>query len=213
MQLSPGRFNAFLRGIGQQFMWRRSFVCPNVNPASGAHIPNCQVCGNKPGILWNDEVQGVAGMTSKVSRRVVAQVGIWEPGDAILTIGSDSPLYAMGKFDRVRMLNSTVPFSLILIRGQNDRLPFKVVSFARAFWVTGQSPSQTLVEGGLPTVDDSGNLTWASNGPPNGQSYSLTGVKFDEHFCFQDLPSDRAEHSGAALPKRVHLRKFDLFSR
>ena len=32
-----------------------------------------------------------------------------------------------------------------------------------------------------------------------------------EYYCFQEIPIDRPEHSGAALPRRVALRRFDLF--
>jgi hypothetical protein len=59
-----------------------------------------------------------------------------------------------------------------------------------------------------------GNLSWPNGGgPPIGVTYSLTGTKFDEYFIFLNLPSDRNEHEGARLPKKVTLRKWDLFGR
>ena len=43
--------------------------------------------------------------------------------------------------------------------------------------------------------------------------YSLTGKKFDEYFIFGQYPSDRNQHSGMRLPRKLVARKWDLFGR
>jgi hypothetical protein len=211
MKLQPGAFNAFLNGIGQQFLWRRAYACPCINPNSGASKPSCPLCGGK-GRQWDTGLTGTAGVPNASPRRVFAQFGQYEPGDAMLTIGSDSPLYAMGQFDRIVSKNSAQSFSESLTGGQNDKLYWSsILQIERVFWL--DPTGTTVIPGGIPTVNADGSLTWSTGAPPAGTVYSITGEKYDEWFCYGDLPSNRNEHSGAALPRKAHLRRFDLFGR
>lgn len=210
MQLNPGAFNAFLAGIGQQVKWRRSYACPCITKNSGAAKPNCPLCSGK-GRIWDAAVDGVVGIAGQKTQLQWAQFGMWENGDAVLTVPENSPVYNAGQFDRIQMMNSTDPFSLSLTRGQNDKLRMPVEAVNRVFWL---NPAGTaIVEGGLPTVAADGTLTWAAGEPPPGVTYSINGTRYSEYFIFQNYLSDRNEHSGARLPKRVVARSFDLFGR
>lgn len=210
MELSPSRFNEFLGGIGQRFAWRQAFACPCVNPASGASKPGCPLCNGK-GQMWSAEVPGVAGMTAQNHKKGFANFGTWEPGDALLTIGSDSKLYGAGHFDRFRAINSTHRFNYVVVPGQNDKLLGTIKSVSRVFWLN--SGGTAVVEGGIPAVAADGSLTWTSGAPPAGASYSITGIKYDEYFAYMALPANRNEHQGAALPQKLPVRKWDLFGR
>ncbi|MCK7579808.1 MAG: hypothetical protein MZV65_31715 [Chromatiales bacterium] len=44
-------------------------------------------------------------------------------------------------------------------------------------------------------------------------TYTLAGRAYPEYFCYGDFPQDRAHHHGEPLPRKVVLRKFDLFGR
>lgn len=209
MQLNPSDFNTFLNGIGQHFSWRKSFACPCVSPATQSPDPSCPHCFGK-GFLWTAAVTGVAGVPSQKVQREFAKLGQWESGDMMLTIGSDSPLYAMGERDRVLQLNGDDPFAINLRKGYNDKLPWPLKSIERVFWLN----AGVIVEGSGPTQQANGTLLFGSTGaPPDGVAYSVTGKKYSEFFVFQDIPTDRGHHFGAALPKRVQLRRFDLFGR
>jgi hypothetical protein len=161
--------------------------------------------------------------------------GRWEQGDVCLTLPSDSALYAMGEFDRVLMLNSSSPFSQT-VANNTVRLNFTGV-VERVFWIENGA----VVEGAIPTINDVGLLTWptdlnahaiavdgigygpnqmAMDGiiptalqPPNGRQFSISGRKIPEYFCFTELSQDRAHHHGAALPRKIVLRRFDLYGR
>jgi hypothetical protein len=209
MRLNPLAFNTFLAAIGQRMSWRKAYVCPCVNQSSGSPKPNCPTCKGK-GRTWITAVEGMAGISGTKVQREWAQFGQWESGDTVLTLPSDSALYAMGQFDRVTLLDGSEPFSLSLVRGNNDVLRQKNESIERVFWL---SLAGVPVEGGIPTVGAEGALTWATGAPPAGTQYSITGRCRPEYFCFADLPSARAHHSGAALPRKVVLRKFDLLGR
>lgn len=209
MRLNPAAFNAHLAHIGQRYLWRKSYACPCISPHSGAAKTSCLQCGGR-GRLWDAAISGVAGMAGGKLQRQWAQFGAYENGDVVVTIGSDTPLYGMAQFDRMVALDATDGFSLVLTRGQGDRLPGPITKVSRVFWLDG---SQAIVEGGIPTVSSTGALTWASGEPPAGTQFTICGERRVEYFCFGEFPGDRNEHSGAPLPRRVVLRKFDLYSR
>lgn len=213
MRLSPSAFNRFLVGIGQQIAWRRSYACACVNPTSGAPDPKHQLCEGK-GRVWDAPINTVCGVTNQNVNPKMAAFGNWEEGDMVMTVPSDSPMWAnSGRFDRIVLKNSTDVFSMPLTRGGvNERLLFPVESVSRCFWL--HPTTRQIVEGALPVISKDGVPSWPKGPePPPGTSYSITGQRFDEYFIIDQLPSDRNEHSGAPLPKRLQLRKFDLFRR
>lgn len=228
MRLSPGAFNRFMTHIGQQFSWRKAYDCPCVNPHSGAALPTCKNC-NGTGRTWVAAVSAVAGAAGAKIQREWAQFGQWESGDIVLTIPESSPMYDMGEFDRVTMLNGDTQFSMNLVRGQDDKIGFPVVSVSRVFWYDENEDS---VEAGIPSISGDGSLSWTpvdmivnelampiggeiepSGEPPAGKTYSISGNKRPEYYCFGPFPSNRMMHQGARLPRLVVLRRFDLLGR
>lgn len=211
MRLNPAAFNAHLANMGQQVTWRKSHQCPCISPTSGASRPGCPVCGGR-GRFWDAPVAGVIGVASQGTLKKWAAMGRYEAGDAVVAVPENSPAYDAGQYDRIAMLNSTDRFSMPLIRGApTERLFFQVQSIDRVFWLTnGGAP---LIDGGIPEVDAHGALSWGANAPPEGTTYTIEGSKFSEYFVFDSMPSDRNEHSGARLPRRIVLRNFDLFGR
>jgi hypothetical protein len=215
MRLNPVAFNAFLSGnIGQNMNWRKGNLCPCFNPQSGAAIPGHPLCAGK-GWIWDAPIAAKAGVNSSPKeKREWAQMGQWEAGDVVMTVPSDSTIYnKLGRFDRIELLNAQDVFKLMLTRGVNDRIILPVINFTRVFWLDPTNINNTI-DGGLPAIDGSGNLTWPNNdGPPAKTQYSIAGTRFIDFFVWYDLPSSRNEHFGAALPQKAWLRRLDLFGR
>lgn len=214
MRLNPVAFNSFLSGnIGQFMNWRKANACPCFNPKSGAAMPGHPLCGGK-GWIWDVPVKTKAGLTQQKVERGWKDFGTFEPGDGILTIPSDSAMYDLcGRFDRIELLNSTDAFKLLLTRGIVDRIFLPVVNFTRVFWLDPLNVN-AMIDGGLPAIDANGNLTWPNNdGPPVGTQYSIAGIRYTDYYVFDNLPSDRNEHFGARLPRKLFMRRFDLFGR
>lgn len=211
MKLNPAAFNRHLNHMGQRMLWRQSFACPCIQEHSGAADASCPLCKGK-GRTWNAPIEGKAGVTQMQVNPSFQDFGAMEQGDLTLSIPSDSLLYIMGRFDRVTLLNSTDVFSRTLTRGMNDNLAdMAVSSITRVFWLNPEGTA--AVEGGIPTVSPDGVLTWTSGAPDPGVQYSITGLKFSEYFVYSALPSNRNEHMGAQLPKKVNVRLWDLFGR
>lgn len=212
MRFNSSAFDRFLVDIGQDVQWRRSFSCACVNLASGQPDPKHALCSGK-GRIWEPPITTVTGVASQKVQMQWAQMGQWEQGDMVLSIPQVSPLWNAGQYDRVTSMNSTDVFSQPLVRGApTERLIFAVASVTRCFWLHPQT--RVIVEGGLPVVSATGTLSWPNGGePPPGMTYSLTGTKHAEYFIWGEMTSDRNQHSGMALPRRVVARKWDLFGR
>lgn len=213
MRFNAQKFNRHIANIGQQMLWRKAYACSCVNPNSGAPDPACKLCGKK-GRIWVDEaVETVCGAAGQKTQAEWANTSMWEAGDVVVTVPENSPMWEAGQFDKVVMLNATDRFSLPLKRGSsNDNLSlFSVKSIERVFWKHPQTGA--LIEGGIPTCDEKGALTWTDREPPAGTSYSITGWNYSAYFIWGDFPSSRNEHSGMRLPKRIILRKWDMIGR
>lgn len=211
MRFNRAAFNRHLAGMGQQVQWRRSWACACSSPTTGQPDPKHALCGGK-GRIWAAPVATVVGVASQKTLAQWIQLGMYETGDAVLVIPEDSPMWDAGQFDRITLLNSTDVFSQPFVRGAPaEKLLFKTKVITRVFWL---HPTTRLpVEGGIPTIGPDGTPTWATGEPPPGTTYSMTGEKFSEYFLFDQFPSDRNEHGGMRLPKRVIARQFDLFGR
>ena len=214
MQFNAAAFDRHLANIGQQIVWRRSYACACVNPASGNPDPKHALCAGK-GRLWVAGVRDVIGIARQDTVAEWVQSGLYESGDMVLSIPQSSPMWdGAGPFDRVVMLNSDDVFSQPLVRGAPaERLLFVPARIDRVFWLS-PADKNVIVEGSIPVCDANGVLSWPNGGaPPLGVSYSLTGLKQSEYFIFGRWPSDRNQHSGMRLPKRVIARKWDLFGK
>lgn len=214
MRLDPAHFNRFLNGLGQSVLWRAAIDCPCRNPHSGAADQACTLCRGA-GQAWSAPVTGTVALSGQRQQREWAAFGLWESGDLVVTIPATSPLYALGEFDRVTFTDSTEPFSLTQVRGKSGPLAFPVKTLERCVVRgTDAKGELTLVAVAVPTLDSQNQPTWAAGqGPAMLQTYSLAGRKHPEYFCYGNFPQDRAHHQGLDLPRKVILRRFDLFGR
>jgi hypothetical protein len=212
VKFNPAHFNRFLdvRGdVTQAFAWRKRSACPCTSESSNSPRYDCPVCNGK-GHVWAEEVAGNAGLTGQSPTKAIALFGTYETGDAVMTIPGSSPMYAARQYDRFRALGSTEPFSTAMRRGLGDRINGQVKNIDRVFWY--EDDGQTVHEGGIPTVGAHGVLTWTSGEPPQGKSYTVEGVRWEEFFVFNQLSSDR-NVGVAGLPMKLGVRKIDLLLR
>lgn len=210
--LDPDAFNGMLDRLGQDVLWRRATKCPCRDPYSGAARPGCPNCQGR-GTFWAAPVRCRTAMAGVKVTREWAAFGMWQSGDVVLTVPSDSALYACGEDDRVALVQSSVPFNAVLTRSGDERLTYTVAELETCIWL--QPGDSSLVQGDLPTVAADGAVTWPTGAvqPDPGQQYTLTGRRRPEYFILKDLPQDRAHLGGRDLPRRVAARLFDLFGR
>lgn len=215
MLLSPARFNRMLGKKAQGVEWRRAAPCPCRQGPMGQAKYGCKACRSL-GTLWGPPQPAWTALAGMKVAREYAAFGQWESGDVVFTIPSASPLWNAGEHDRVLMTDSTEPFQLVLKRGDpvNGRVrEGRVTEVHRCFRL---GAADAITECALPDVDaEDGSLSWpdpAGDAPDPGTQFTLTGRRHPEYFLLGELPQDRAHQRGAALPRRVALRRFQLFA-
>lgn len=211
MKFNAQAFNAHLDNLGEYFLWRKSSACPCINPSSGSPKAGCPHCSGK-GRLWEAPVKTKAGVASQKTQQEWAKFGQWESGDLVLSIPENSGLYEIAQFDRLVATTSTDSFSIPLVRGAvNERIPGQIKEITRVYWF---NQAGEIVEGGTPAIGANGVVTWPNGGaPPAGATYSVSGVRYQEYYCFGPFSNDRMKHAGMRLPRRMVMRAFDLFGR
>lgn len=176
MRLSPREFNRFLRHIGQQVVWRQAFDCPCRDVHSGAARHDCKHCRGR-GTVWGADQPAYAGVQSMAAVKQWADFDVWESGDLMVTIPSDSPMYAAGQFDQIILTQSSEPFSLTMTRGEDDFFRWPVLSITRTFCLSDDGT--TVVELTPPVVLPDGTLEWSTDDeavvPMLGKQFSITG--------------------------------------
>lgn len=213
MRFSQQNFNRHLNNIGQRVLWARNWACPCRNPQSGSADPTCPLCTGM-GRIWDAPEEMVVGVASQDTQMKWAKLGQWEHGDMVVSLPEDQPAWDWGgQYDRVTTLDGLDGFSDVLVHGApTERLRRFPKSIERVFWLNDTRTG--FIEGGIPEVAANGRLTWPNGGePPAGKQYTITGERYSEYFMLDAYPSDRNEHKGMRLPKRIVLRKFDLFGR
>ncbi|MBT9099986.1 hypothetical protein KFZ76_19995 [Methylovulum psychrotolerans] len=205
--LNPLLFNQLLNQVGQAVAWRRAVACPCVSRDSGQPRVDCAQCFGA-GHIWGEPTAAQAGVISGAQAQALEGFGLLDVGDVVLSIPSDSPLYAIGGYDRVQLCNRTEPFSLVLVAGLNG-VDFVVAQVDSVVWLDS---TDTLVSGSVPEVEG-GRLRWQGLVPPDGVAYTLTGRRYPEYYCYQDQPVDRPHQFGASLPRRVALKRYGLLGR
>lgn len=205
--LNPARFNDMLCRLGQAVAWRRSYACPCIDVQTGQIQADCPHCAGF-GRLWDDPIASMAGITGGKVLRRYETMAILDAGDVLMVLPSDQPVYTMGELDRVALTQRTEPFSMTVVPGVHARLRFAPASIERVFWFDDNQ----IVEGRIPDADSTGALTWHYGGaPPEGATYSITGRRHPEYYCYLLLPLDRPHARGQPLPRRALMRRIDLF--
>lgn len=212
MKFSPGRFNGLIANIAQQVAWWKTDRCPCRDPYSGGPTQGCPSCGGR-GWLWNAQTAGTLFLSGMKVQSQWATFGLYQTGDVSVTLPSNSSVYALKDMDRVRFTDSSAGVNQTFTHGVDDTvLPFQLTSIDRVFVLNGSQLPQDLT---TPTIHSDQTLTWASGQEPAaGQQYTLTGRARPEYFvAYSSVEQDRAHHRGFALPRRIILRRFDLFGR
>lgn len=204
-------FNAHLVNLGQAASWERASLCPNRSSRTGGADQTCTVCSGT-GYLWSSPVDVTVGITSMQTQREYGQLSEWERGDVIATIGSDSPAYGAGEYDRLTLKQAIVRVCQVLTRGTNDKLKYQFPVSVVETWAIVANAKVVLVKD--TDFSLSGNtITWLTGVVQAGQNYIITYTARPEYFVYRDWLQDRPHQGGLALPRKVQCRLMDLMNR
>lgn len=214
----------FVSDMGQAVEWRKASTCPCIDRTTGGANPTDPVCGGK-GYVWKAGENYTMLLVGYDASRMREQYGDMEHGDAVLTI---PPFYfnkakspwqkitckaydELGEFDSIIAAEGTERYDHVAVKGGNEVLPsqrpvalqsvYDVATGAVRSWKVGSEVS--LV---------GRTVTWAPTmGPAADVQYTVTFTARPEFIVVRSLTMLRQHQGGRALPRKVHLRKANLF--
>lgn len=214
MSFDVTQLNRSLNDLSQAATWETASTCPCRSRRTGGADTACPVChGN--GITWDAGVICRVALQGMKSVKEFAMLGMWEKGDIMVSLPSDSAAYECGEHDRFTLTDSRLRISQVIARGPvTDALKYTSVLSIDTIWAIAGGVRVEFVRGVDYTLV--GNvITWlapAAASLPVGGQYSVVYVAHPQYYVYRDLVSDRP-HGNRDLPRKVHLRLMELFSR
>lgn len=229
-KLHSEKFEELVALRGRKVNWSEAIICSCWNLTSGQPSYTCKAC-NSTGYIYKPPIVCQALLTSIAFNKDFNEfAGAFEVGDATLTVpkmvpqiinGRASstekdlnPMFRIGVFDLITVIDDDWKFSEVLIR--NRATPKRPADTLLNFDITTIHSIQTSdqITGAVTYYNEgtdftmSGNLvvwTPGGNSPADGQQYGIVYGHRPTYTVLIQLPEPRHQDS-QDLPKRVVLR-------
>lgn len=225
------KFENLIHRRGRPVRWEEANICSCWNLDSGQPNYSCQACKGF-GYTYEGSVEGIAVVMSITANKDFEEVqGVFDVGDAVMVVPKDiavklpsgvynnkdflpNPMFDIGMYDKVTLLDDAYKTSEILIKGTNiygrpaDTLLNEEVTRIKAVRkvdsVTGNITNY------IENTDyqlNGNKIDWLPLGsrPSEGESYSVVYFHRPVYTVLTNLPKPRHQ-DGQDLPKFVALR-------
>src|SRR5690606_1768799 len=221
-------FEELIMRRGRPVRWKEASICSCHHPTSGQPSYVCQAC-NGIGYIYQSSYDGIALVQSLLLHKEHESVGIFELGDAIMTVPRHylslrpdgkydkntqipNPMFDIGMFDLVTLLDDEYKSSELLIKGESvsGRTPDTLLNedITRIKYVYKSDPTTGTVTEYNQDEDFQlvGNqIEWIGNQPEDGETYSVTYYHLPTYIVHVELPRQRHQDK-RDQPKRVVIR-------
>lgn len=226
------KFEDMIRRRGRIVKWQEAIMCSCWNLDSGQPNYGCQSCKGL-GYTYAPPIEDVALVTSVThSKNYEAMAGVFEIGDAVMTIGfrvpvfnkqtglvnttvqgRENPLFHVGMYDLITLTDDVYKTSEILVKGTpiysrpadtllNEDV-VKVKSIRQSNPETGELK---VFEEGIDFVAVTNRIQWLEReAPEEGTQYSVQYTHMPMFTVTTTLPTQRYQDK-QDLPRNVALR-------
>jgi hypothetical protein len=234
VKIHAEKYEQLIDRRGRPIMWEEAVMCTCWDFRSGQPLYSCRACNGK-GYIYMEPVESNAlVMSVNLSKDFQDMAGVFEVGDAVMTVPKhipkklynggydmsdieDNPMYDIGLWDRVTLLDDEYKSSEILIKGipmdsrpadtlRNDKIT-GVKSIQKYNKNTGEA---TYYELGIDFAVQGSKINWIdmANSPSEGEQYSVVYFHRPIYIVTATLPKPRHQ-DGQDLPRYVALRYLD----
>lgn len=231
-QIHADKYEELILRRGRRVQWQESITCSCINLDSGQPAYECKVCNGK-GYTLSDPIEDVVLLQSVTnSREFDEMAGIFQVGDAVLTVGyyvpevnpqtgllnraapgRKNPIYQIGENDLITLTDDEYKTSEILIKNTPiygrpaDTLLNESIVEVRL--VRTSDPSTGVITTYTKDVDftlNANQIVWQGvNIPSDGEQYTVQYTHRPVFTVFTNLPTPRFQ-DGQDLPRKVALR-------
>jgi hypothetical protein len=235
VQIHATKFEQLIARRGRDVKWQQSILCSCWNMDSGQPQYDCRACGGKGYTYEEPIVERSLVMSITATKEFEDMAGVFDVGDAVMTVpkrvykvhknpGNTSgvetltydhecPMYDVGMYDLVTLLDDDYKTSELLVRNtpMYERPADTLLNpdIVEIITIRVSDPVTGLVTKFAPGVDftNVGNkIEWlTANQPSEGQRYSVTYKHRPVFTVLINLPKPRHQ-DGQDLPRYVALR-------
>ena len=229
-KLHANKYEELVRRRGRIVRWQEAIMCSCWTDLQHP-LYDCNAC-NGYGYTYADPIDDLAIVQSVAHNKEFEEMaGVFEIGDAIMSVGRfvaevnpvtghpnmrvpgrENPIFHVGMFDLITLLDDDYKTSELLVKGRDiygrppDTLLNEDVVEVRAVRksdiITGDI---THYEAGTDYEVVGNRIEWLSDGPGDGEQYSVQYTHRPVFTVLTQLPSPRYQ-DGQDLPKKVALR-------
>lgn len=220
---SVTRFDSAINSVGVRISWRQGHICP-CGANTGSPDPLCLQCGSY-GRYWDAQSTPFTGAVSYMipddpAGKTSIAAGTYESGTPILSIPHAAGLVWSNAtlYDQFVMLDYTARFTINLIQGQFQTLPYTYgvnVPATGAVQVYNSQTHQISADNNYVVTTSNGITTVNLTDQPVGTPFSVEYTANVSYIAYGrgGVPHIRPEVSGLTLPKRFQLMPADIWLR
>lgn len=206
----PARFDAEIESHGTPALWRRAMLCPCIDPDSSQPDPNCTVCRDLPGWVWDDGEPIVVLGPGRDKNEQFSEAGQRVEGGVTITFQSS---VLPGRLDRIDFLETRMVVNgERLIRGKVvnglsfERLRVRPVLSVESVAARIAGEFLRIPVGTDVTFSADGIPTWI-NPVPDGTIYTVRYVARTAYVVWD--PTERDE-GGRKQPYKARCQRLDF---
>jgi hypothetical protein len=231
-KLHAVKYEDQIRRRGRRVKWQEAVTCSCINFDSGQPAYECKACDGK-GYTLADPIEDVALLMSVTHNKEFEEMaGIFEIGDAIMTVGArvpsineqtglvdlrnpgrPNPIFHCGMYDLITLTDDEYKTSEVLVKGTpmyarpadtllNEDV-VEVLSVRKSDPFTGEVK---VYEKDTDYTNEGHRIVWQGvNQPQDGEQYTVQYTHRPVFIILKQLPTPRYQ-DGQDLPKKVALR-------
>lgn len=231
-RLSAPKFEELIFRRGRIVKWQEAITCSCMNMTSGQPTYDCMACRGR-GYTLSEPIEDVVLVTSVTHNKEFEEMaGLFEIGDAIMTVGAKvpltneqtglinktvpgrpNPIFHCGMYDLITLTDDEYKTSEVLVKGISiyerpaDTLlnedVVDVLSVRQSDPLTGEI---TVYQKGEDYTWVGNRIEWiGANRPYEGEQYTVQYTHRPVFIILKQLPTPRYQ-DGQDLPKKVAIR-------
>lgn len=229
IKLHASKFETLIQRRGRTVRWQEAILCSCWNLDSGQPNYYCRACKGV-GYTYAEPIESVALVMSITQHKeYVDSAGVFDVGDAVMTVPRREwaqeknrfnmgkfeyvPLYDVGMYDIITLLDTEYKASELLVRGTEIQgrppdtlLNDEVLSIKSIRQANSETGETTVYTSGIDYTHQKNTIVWKDSRQPEiGELYSVTYYHRPMFTVLAELPKPRFQDN-QELPKFVAMR-------
>jgi len=207
-------FERTIQQHGKRVVWRKSMICPCLNPVTGQKKLDCSNCDGS-GFIYVDPLEIRALMLRfEKNTRIYEKFGMWVAGECQVTVEHH---YRLGFRDSLECVDDMMNFNEIIKKGDRhgrrselptgiDTARYRIQNLTKALIIDASNNIVALDIGYHLEVNEHGQIKWKAPGKKLVSDDQFVSLHYDFHPVYMVISHPHAIRSdvrGTKVPKET----------